>query len=56
MEIGIDHIMPGDFRTEHFKLLTRVCNRAIRNMMGGLLGGQIIGSDEELINNDNRKA
>lgn len=52
-EIGTDFVHPGEYRTEHFKLLTRVCNRAIRNMMGGLLDGQIIGSDEE-INNENR--
>jgi hypothetical protein len=46
-DIGCDIVDPGEYRTEHFKLLTRVCNRAIRNMTGGLLGGQIVGSDEE---------
>jgi len=55
-ESGCDIINPGDYRTEHFKLLTRVCNRAIRNMTGGLLGSQIVGSDEEITPSTSRNS
>lgn len=47
-EVARDIVTPGDYRIEYFKLLTRVCNRAVRNLTGGLLGGDVVGSDEEL--------
>ena len=47
-EIGRDMVATSEYRVEYFKLLTRVCNRALRNLIGGLLGNEVVGSDEEL--------
>ena len=53
-EVGLDIAAPGDMRSEFFKLTTRTCNRAIRNLIGGVCG-DLVGADEERSASPSRK-
>ncbi len=53
-EVGIDITAPGDVRSEFFKLTTRTCNRAIRNLIGGVCG-DLVGADEDVSATTSRK-
>lgn len=53
-EVGVDIAPTGDLRSEFFKLTTRTCSRAIRNLIGGVCG-DLVGSDEDLSTSSSKR-